>query len=580
MAPQHDPYLGTEILGQYRLEKKLGEGGMGIVYLADQPAMARKAAIKILRPEIASEEQMQRFQREAQTLSQIDHRHIIKVYNFGTLDQGELYIAMEFVRGREMDQILEEEGRMDWRRAVDITIQAADALVDAHSKGIIHRDLKPENVMLCERRDSADFVKVMDFGIAKVLENSQELESSSTIVGVIHGTPMYMSPEQARGEAVDARSDIYSLAIVLYAMLTRELPIKSNTLVGYIIAHQQDPPEPLNTYGVEVPKRLEAILWKMLEKKLEDRYQSMQEVLNDLQALVAPPPAKSQKRLIGLLVALIMTLSGAGLAVYLLGVFDPKTPVVTTGLPPGVVEASDNKAPRWIKRPPPTSKRTFVVGKAVSAIKSEARDQAMGLAAAKLLRKASGLLLDDDLETSALKHWLKAARKSAKEPAGKRLLIEAVGKGSFGPKLSDSDSDYWELRRPKSGSSQYHYWRLFSYPVGKLRHLNQQATKYKTYYGMRAIPLYPLIAPAVGATEGIILSKVKKGGVAHRTGVRQEDVVLRVNGQRVKSPKDFASKAQKAVSSGKRSGEPMRFDLVRLERGKPKKHTIEITKFR
>ncbi|MBM4319830.1 MAG: serine/threonine protein kinase, partial [Deltaproteobacteria bacterium] len=185
LAEQQDTYMGREILGQYQIEKKLGEGGMGMVFLADQPAMARKAAIKILRPELASFEQMERFQREAQTLSNIDHPHIIKVYNFGTLEEGELYIAMEFVQGRELDKVLEDEGRMPWERAVGIIIQAADALVEAHSKGIVHRDLKPENIMLCERRDTADYVKVMDFGIAKVLENNQELQSSATVQGII-----------------------------------------------------------------------------------------------------------------------------------------------------------------------------------------------------------------------------------------------------------------------------------------------------------------------------------------------------------------------------------------------------------
>ena len=151
-----DPYLGRQILGQYHIEKKLGEGGMGMVYQADQPAMSRKAAIKILRQEIANEEQIQRFQREAQALANLDHPHIVKVYNFGNLDDGALFMAMEFVQGREMDKVLEEEGRMPWGRAVQVTIQAADALVMAHNNGIVHRDLKPENILLMQYRDSED----------------------------------------------------------------------------------------------------------------------------------------------------------------------------------------------------------------------------------------------------------------------------------------------------------------------------------------------------------------------------------------------------------------------------------------
>lgn len=581
MAEQQDSYLGREILGQYLIEKKLGEGGMGMVFLADQPAMARKAAIKILRPEIASAEQMERFQREAQTLSNIDHPHIIKVYNFGTLEEGELYIAMEFVQGREMDKVLEDEGRMPWERAVSIIVQAADALVEAHSKGIVHRDLKPENIMLCERRDTTDYVKVMDFGIAKVLENSQELTSSATVAGIIHGTPMYMSPEQARGESVDARSDIYSLGIVLYAMLTCELPIKSNTLVGYIIAHQSDPPAPLSTHGVVVPKALEAIILKMLEKKVEDRYQSMQEVLNDLRALIAPPEAKSNKRLVMLLVALIVSLLGAAAGAYFLGLIPMgETKVVKTGLPPGIVEASDNKQPDWIKRPPMSSDMTYVLGKGVANLKVQARAAAEAAAAAKLLEKgAATQLRGEDEDTQALKTWLKAAERLKTTPDQEKLVADALSKSSLGLELKDSQ-DYWELNRPTSGASQYHFWTLFAYSVDKLRTLLQKARDSETVYGMRAIPLYPLLAPLVDESEGVILSKVKDGGVANKAGVKVLDAVVRLNGQLVKNPKDFAAKVKQAVVSGKKTGEPLTLDLVRLENGTPSKLKVEIAKLK
>jgi len=583
LAGANDPYVGMEILGQYRIERKLGEGGMGMVYLADQPAMARKAAIKILRPEIASEDQLERFQREAQTLSHIDHPHIIKVYNFGTLDQGERYIAMEFVQGQEMDKVIDQTGRMEWHRALDIITAAADALVEAHSKGIVHRDLKPENIMLCERRGTTDYVKVMDFGIAKVLENSQELQSSATVMGVIHGTPQYMSPEQARGESVDHRSDIYSLGIVLYVMLTGALPIQSNTLVGFIIAHQQDPPAPLASHGVEVPKELEAILFKMLEKRVEDRFQSMQEVLAALRAITAPKAvaAPKHKNLVVLLLVLIIALLGAGGAAYYLGLFGGRgQQVVKTGLPPGVVEASDNKPAPWIKRTPPTGEKTYVVGTGVAAIKGQARDQAASEAAVKVLEKAAALVMGDDLETKSLEAWLKVASKRKAGANDGRILAEAIKKAALPIKLGESDSDYWELRRPKSGASAYHYWRLFSAPVNDLRRLAQEATKGETFYGMRVIPMYPLLAPLAEQAEGVILAKVKKGGVADREGVQQFDLVLRVNGQRVESPKDFVAKVRKAVATGKKTGAPMTFEGLRLNNGEAAPVTVELTKLK
>jgi len=587
LAQRKDPYIGMEILGQYQIENKLGEGGMGMVYLADQPAMARKAAIKILRPEIASGEQMERFQREAQTLSHIDHPHIIKVYNFGTLEQGELYIAMEFVRGVEVDRALEDEGPMGWERALEITIQAADALVEAHSKGIVHRDLKPENIMLCERRGNEDYVKVMDFGIAKVLESSQVLESSATVAGVIHGTPQYMSPEQARGEAVDHRSDIYSLGIVLYAMLTGDLPIKSNTLVGYIIAHQQDPPAPLASHNVQVPKRLEQALFRMLEKKIDQRYQTMQEVLNDLRAVLTPPapPAKSGKGAIIGLVALVITLAAAGAGAYFLGLFDfgqggGKQPVVRSGLPEGVVEASDNKPPQWIRRPPPTRDKTFVVGRAEATLKTEARDGAAVAAKAKLLRKAGALVLADGLEATAFRTWLKASKRHKPGAAERRLLAEAIERSGMLPKLAESEQDYWEKRRPKSGASTYRYWRLFSLPVSALGGLTRRSLRHETYYGMRATWMFPLTAPLVGASTGVVLSKVKSRGVANAAGVEQGDVVLRVNGQAVENPKDFVAKVRKAVVRGKRSGEPLTLEVARLVRGKVKHKKLEIARLK
>ncbi len=582
MAEHQDPYVGKEILGQYQIEKKLGEGGMGMVYLADQPAMARKAAIKILRPDIASAEQMERFQREAQTLSNIDHPHIIKVYNFGTLPDGELYIAMEFVQGREMDKVLEDEGQMPWERAVSIIVQAADALVDAHSKGIVHRDLKPENIMLCERRDTNDYVKVMDFGIAKVLENSAELTSSATVAGIIHGTPMYMSPEQARGESVDARSDIYSLGIVLYAMLTCDLPIKSNTLVGYIIAHQSEPPDPLSKHNVQVPKQLETILMKMLEKKVEDRYQTMQEVLNELRALIAPPAAKANKRIVVLLVALVMALAGAGVAAYFTGLIGPsEVKVVKAGLPPGIVEASDSKPPEWIKRPPATTEeKTFVVGTGVAATKSEAKDGAIAMATGKVLAKASSLLLGDDPEVVLLKKWIKAAERTKDHPASGKLLADAAKKSDLGVKLKESDSDYWELRRPRQGASEYHYFSLFAVPMEELRQVPKKAVNSDTVYGMKAISLFPSIAPLAGEPTGIILSKVKDGGVADKAGVKTEDIVLRVNDQRVESPKDFVAKVKEGVKTGKKTRAPLKLELVRLEGEKIEKLTIEIEKLK
>ncbi len=278
-----DPFIGREILdGQFRILQKIGTGGMGSVYKASQPAMNRMVAIKILHPKLAGRKDLtSRFRREARAMSQLTHPNTVKVFMYGELEEdGSLYIVMEYLEGRNLNQTVRKEGPMAAERAIPILVQVCGALQEAHHMGIVHRDLKPENIFLCKQGGLTDFPKVLDFGLAKVTE--RQMRPGSLILtqeGMVFGTPEFMSPEQAQGRTLDARSDIYSLAVILYEGLTGKLPFSARTPMEYIQKHVMEQPILLNS---RVPERsfspgLEQVLAKALAKKPEDRFQSAAE---------------------------------------------------------------------------------------------------------------------------------------------------------------------------------------------------------------------------------------------------------------------------------------------------------------
>ncbi|WP_272418306.1 serine/threonine-protein kinase [Polyangium jinanense] len=276
MRPQ-DPNIGRDILGgQFQILQKIGSGGMGSVYKAAQPAMNRMVAVKILHPKLANRKDLvSRFRREARAMSHLTHPNTVKVLLYGELEDGSLYIVMEYLEGKNLNQIVRKEGPMPLDRAIPVLIQVCGALQEAHSQGIVHRDLKPENIFLSTNGGLRDFPKVLDFGLAKVTE--RELRPGSVMLtqeGMVFGTPEFMSPEQAQGKPLDARSDIYSLAVILYEMLTGKLPFDARTPMEFIQHHVTKPPLALETRvpGKTFPQGLGAVIAKALEKRPEDRY--------------------------------------------------------------------------------------------------------------------------------------------------------------------------------------------------------------------------------------------------------------------------------------------------------------------
>jgi len=289
-----DPFIGRDILdGQFRILQKIGTGGMGSVYRASQPAMNREVAIKILHPKLAGRKDLtSRFRREARAMSQLTHPNTVRVFMYGELEEdGSLYIVMEMLDGKNLNQRVRRGGPMPVNKAIPILVQVCGALQEAHEMGIVHRDLKPENIFLSTQGGITDFPKVLDFGLAKVTE--RQMQPGSVILtqeGMVFGTPEFMSPEQAQGRTLDARSDIYSLAVILYEVLSGKLPFDARTPMEYIQKHVTEPIIPLSARRPEagLPLELDAVLEKALKKKPDDRYQSAAEFADALKPFAVP----------------------------------------------------------------------------------------------------------------------------------------------------------------------------------------------------------------------------------------------------------------------------------------------------
>ncbi|MBI3736525.1 serine/threonine protein kinase [Candidatus Sumerlaeota bacterium] len=259
--------LGGRLIGNYELLRELGRGAMGVVYKAHESSLNRMVALKVLPQHLARDEAfLKRFHREARTVAQLNHPNVVTIFNIGA-DDGIHYIAMEYVKGKALSDIIQEEGQLEIRRALEIARQVAGALDAAHQMKIIHRDIKPHNIMV----DELGRAKVLDFGIAKVQE---EKPTGLTHTGQVLGTPHYMAPEQCRGLEIDGRTDIYSLGVSLYEMLAGSLPFTGHTAVVVIQKILFEEPTPLGQFNGVVPPSVIHIINKSIARERDDRYQS------------------------------------------------------------------------------------------------------------------------------------------------------------------------------------------------------------------------------------------------------------------------------------------------------------------
>jgi tRNA A-37 threonylcarbamoyl transferase component Bud32 len=271
---------------------------MGVVYLAEHPVIGKKVALKAIHPELSrNAEVVSRFVTEAKSVNQIGHEHIVDIADFGTTPGGEFYFIMEYLQGEALSDRLKRENRLDATRAMVIGAQIADALDASHSHGIIHRDLKPENIFLVSRGGSKDFVKVLDFGLAK-LTQTEEKVSHKTRAGSVMGTPYYMAPEQCEGKAeIDPRADIYSLGVLMFEMLTGKVPFGGDGYGEIIVKHITMPPPSVRSLVPELSPELDLILFRALAKDRTQRFQTMGELRD---ALLDPNRYASAAPLVGI----------------------------------------------------------------------------------------------------------------------------------------------------------------------------------------------------------------------------------------------------------------------------------------
>lgn len=275
-----DPLIGQLLASRFELIEMIGQGAMAIVYKAKQTAVDRYVAVKIMRPELASDPvQQKRFSREARSLSKLDHPNLLKIFDIGQTPNGRPYFIMEYLKGRSIEKMLEEAGPVAPAFALRMFVQVCDAMDHAHKQGIIHRDLKPENIMLVRCEDDQHLTKVVDFGIVKYTDD-QMVSQRLTKTGEVWGSPVYMSPEQCKGEKLDPRSDIYSFGLVMYEALTGEMTFDATKIAAIIVKQIYEQPKSFKEVrpDLNIDPQLEAIVFKCLEKDPAKRYQSMSEL--------------------------------------------------------------------------------------------------------------------------------------------------------------------------------------------------------------------------------------------------------------------------------------------------------------
>jgi len=455
LQPQRAAPAGaTELLGAYldardQVRRLIGEGGMGLVYEAEHTEIGRRVAVKVLHAAYTRHaEVVARFRAEARAATRIGHPHIVEVLDSGTTVEGAVYFVMEFLAGQDLSEVIRKEGPQTQRRTVAIGREICQALAAAHRAGIVHRDMKPENVFLIEREGHKDFVKVLDFGIAKTLEQTTEKQGRLTQPGMAMGTPEYMAPEQAAGQATDLRADIYSVGAILYEMLTGKVPIEGANVMEILTKKATTEPLPVGQLRADVDRDLERLVMRMLARSPEQRPQSMDEVAGELGRLTAGSggsvrgvaPVEGTLRVARTRMPLVVALVLLSLGGITAGVFALRHNTPTTRqlvVPPPVVEkeAPPEKPPEAAPEKP--AEATPVEKPAVLAAAAKSGDKAADKPAEKPIidKQASDKPHAKPAAVPVAKHLpppvhplpVVPAPVAAKDerPSAKKLLVEA-----------------------------------------------------------------------------------------------------------------------------------------------------------
>jgi serine/threonine-protein kinase len=345
-----DSLIGQTLIGKYRIDGRIDEGGMGAVYRATHILMEKVVAIKVLHPALAADDKIvARFTREAKAASRISHPHALTVTDFGESEGGIVFLVMEYLRGRTLKDIVRSEGRMPLERVVEIMRQVSGALEAAHGEGVVHRDLKSDNIMLEETATGGDWAKVLDFGIAKIQETSGKVDPGLTAPNLIIGTPQYMSPEQcAQASHIDSRSDIYSLGVILYELLVGHVPFTGDSPTAIMMKHLQEPVPSVLEERKDLPVQVGRVVERAMAKRPEDRFQTATEFCDALTRAARGEDLEGAAT----------TVATGGAAVTAHSAFDPTTNriVVPTGenAPARATESSDYDEATVVRAPAET----------------------------------------------------------------------------------------------------------------------------------------------------------------------------------------------------------------------------------
>jgi eukaryotic-like serine/threonine-protein kinase len=349
---------GDVLVGKYRVERVLGAGGMGMVVAAHHIQLDEKVALKfLLSTTVHSPEAVTRFLREARAAVKIKNEHVARVTDVGQLEDGSPYIVMEYLDGSDLSQWLKQHGSLPFEQAVDFVLQACEALADAHALGIVHRDLKPANLFCVQRSDGRLSIKVLDFGISKVTTPGAA-GHDMTRTNALMGSPLYMSPEQMQqSKGVDARTDIWSLGVILFELLSGRPPFTAEAVTELAIKVAVEPAPPVSVYRVDAPEGLERIIARCLEKDRGRRFQSVGELAMALQEF-GPPHARSSVE------RAIATLSKAGIASVAAAPLVATGPAAATGTAPQTAASWGNTAPGTAS----SGKKIVAIGAAVALV--------------------------------------------------------------------------------------------------------------------------------------------------------------------------------------------------------------------
>ena len=291
-----DDLCGVVLADRYRLLRILGRGAMGYVYVAQHVAIDKMIAVKVLGVQWARQSEFRRsFLVEAKATSRIRHDNVIEVHDFGETPNDSVFMAMELLRGEALSELIAREGALAWPRAKGIALQVCRALHCAHDLGVLHRDVKPENCFRTKRGANRDFIKLLDFGLAKIFGKEDDPHSSLTRAGAIFGTPEYMSPEQARGRPVDARTDVYASGVLLYELVTGQVPFSGATFMDVLTKQCTEPPPPPSVMAphVGIPTELDLVILRALEKDVDARFQSMRELAEAIASVPLGPAVRT-----------------------------------------------------------------------------------------------------------------------------------------------------------------------------------------------------------------------------------------------------------------------------------------------